>query len=104
MNSLCISVKLLQLFSQIIIQKVASSLSNIMVISRLKAYQLPGLFNEYLAFSGVNSFVSAEFMETIDCIDDLLDHHLKARGVYSCHTDTEAMNTSSIIFIDYFVN
>ena len=41
------------------------------------AYQIPVLVNEYLEFSGVNSFVSAIFVKTINYMGKPLDCHLK---------------------------
>ena len=52
------------------------------------AYWLPGLFNEYLVFSGASDFVSAVLIRTINCVGKLLDHHLKIvsvqTSVYVC--------------------
>ena len=47
------------------------------------AYWLPGLFNEYLVFSGASDFVSVIFIRTINCVGKLLDYHLK---IVSVHT------------------
>ena len=41
------------------------------------AYQLSVLVNECLEFSIVNGFVSAIFIEKINCVGELLNRHLK---------------------------
>ena len=55
------------------------------------AYQLYGLYTEYLEFSKVSAFVSAVFMKTINCMGESFDCHLN-------------INYVIIITIQYSVN
>ena len=44
------------------------------------------MFTEYLQFSRVNSFVSAVFIKTFNCVGEPLDRHLKYQTQDAIHT------------------
>ena len=64
-------------------------------------YQLPVLVNEYLENSIVKGFVTAIFIEIINCVGELPDRHLNAYNTFTVISNFLQIITSTLNYTAY---